>query len=145
MLIGLSLIISIPFMLDNSFLNDSTNKAIYITAKTMFGCFFLISWALVLFGKLKESSKIIIVSIVSFAQLIPLLARFILPMPNGALWSNIVVAISLICTIAITGLLIISNSMMVKNDKKYEGKSIEVKDDSQMYDKNNHFKGISKE
>lgn len=145
MAVFLALVVIIPILLDNSFLEITQNMAVYLTAKILFGILLLVSWLLILFKSLANTSGIILLSIAGVTQIIPLILRFILPLQSGMLWSIIILSISLIITLALTGLLMASNKKMVEGDKKYEGKSIDVKDDSKMYDENNHFKGITKE
>lgn len=145
MVVALALVVLIPCLIDNSFLATSANMAIYLTAKIIFGLWLIAAWLMILFKPMSNTTGTIILAIAGFAQLVPLALRFILPVSGGLLWAIIVFAVVLLIVLALTGMLMASNKKMVESDKKYEGKSIEVKDDSKMYDENNRFKGISKE
>ena len=142
MLVVVALAVVIPVLLDNSFLEIGANMAIYLTAKIVFGMWLIAAIVLVLVKDLANTTGTIFVGVALFAQVVPLAVRFLLPVSGGMIWSIVIMGITLIACLVLTGMLMFSNKKMVESDKKYEGKTIAVKDDSEMYDENNHFKGV---
>ena len=136
------LVAIIPCFLDNSFLAIGSNLAIYLTVKIVFGLWLVFATLFVLFKKFANTTGIILLGIAGLAQFVPLVVRYILPLTSGMIWSIVISIVVLIIAVASLGMLMVSNKKMMESDKKFEGKTIEVKDDSKMYDENNHFTGI---
>ena len=142
MFLVLVLVAVIPCLLDNSFLQSRVNMAVYLSVKIVFGLWLIVATVLVLCKKLANTSGVILLSIAGVVQLVPLLARYVLPLKSGLIWVIVISVVMLIVAVGSFGMLMISNKKMVESDKKFEGKTIEVKDDKQMYDENNHFTGV---
>lgn len=136
------LVAVIPCFLDNGFLAIGQNLAIYLTVKIVFGIWLVVATFFILFKKFANTTGIILLSIAGAVQFVPLIVRYVLPLSLGVMWSIVISTIVLIVSVALLGLLMVSNKKMVESDKKFEGKTIEVKDDSKMFDENNHFTGI---
>ena len=74
-------------------------------------------------------------------QIVPLILRFILPLSAGFVWSVVILIVAILIFVAFLGLSLTSNTKILDAEKKSEGSTIAVKDEHDLVDENNKFKG----
>lgn len=127
----LALVIIVPFLFTNKFPSDGA-LAVYLVSKIIFG---LLLAGTVIFCFVKETSNGITLSLSilsGVAQFIPLAQRYLLQSNanSSIVWSVIILVLSLVAYVAFLGLTLASNKKMVKSNHMYEGKEIEIKEES---------------
>jgi hypothetical protein len=128
------LIVGLPFAFTdwNKTLMDTQVPLIfYVISKVIFGLAFIGFgiWAVI---KERARGMIYILMVATlFVQLVPLFVRFstYFKAPGQTIYCIIMLAIFLIGYIAALGLVITSNKKQIVADAKYEGSTIEVKDE----------------
>ena len=129
-----ALIVGLPFAFGewNTKLMDAQVPFVfYIISKVLFGLVFIgfAGWAVI---KERARGMIYILMVATlFVQLVPLFTRFSIyfKAPGQTIYCIVMLAIFLIGYIAVLGLVITSNKKQIVADEKYEGSTIEVKDE----------------
>ena len=139
----LALVAILPFVFDNTFLNEGGKLAVYLVAKILFALVFIGLVVYVFIGKGENGAMLPLLSAGVIAQLFPLGIRFLLQIPNetAITWAVIVMIFVLALLVAFLGAMLTMNKKMKVSTEKQEGKTIAVKDESSLYDENNNFKG----
>lgn len=132
-IIILAVIIGLPFAFTNwnEQLNaNSTVLAFYIVGKCIFGLCFIAFAALIFLKQLARGKAYMLIVSTLLVQLIPLLQRVGLNIPNFTLGFEIIVlALALVLYVAFLGLVFYSNKTQIASDNKYVGKTIDVVDE----------------
>ena len=129
--------------MDNTFHDDNSFLTIYIISKSVAVILLIVAFIYSIISKKANAVVVITMTTVSIYQLIPLLIRYFLNSSNNPMiWSIITLIVSMIITLLILGGIVINNDKMLESDKKYEGKTIPIKDSKELYDENNKFKGL---
>ena len=137
----LGLIVALPFVFDNSFLAVQNNLVMYLFAKILCG---LIYVATAIYVFVMPTANTITASTLGISlglQIVPLILRFVLPLSAGFVWSVIILIFAVLFFVAFLGLSLTSNSKILDAEKKSEGSTISVKDEHDLVDENNKFKG----
>lgn len=141
LILALTLIVALPFVFDNSFLDVQNNLVMYLLAKILCGLIY-VGTAIYVF--VVPTARTITSSTLWFSlglQIAPLIIRFILPLSSGLVWSVIILVLAILIFVALLGLSLTSNKKILAAEKKSEGRTIAVKDERDLVDKNNKFKG----
>jgi len=142
-LLLLALVVILPFFMDNTFHDDNSFLTIYIISKSVAVILLIVAFIYSIISKKANAVVVITMTTVSIYQLIPLLIRYFLNSShNPMIWSIITLIVSMIITLLILGGIVINNDKMLESDKKYQGKTIPIKDSKELYDENNKFKGL---
>ena len=128
------LIVGLPFAFTewNKTLVDTTVPLVfYVVSKVIFGVAFI---GFGIWAVMKERARgmiYILFAATLFVQLVPLFVRFATSFKGAGqtIYCILMVAIFLIGYIAALGLVLTSNKKMIVADEKYEGSTIEVKDE----------------
>lgn len=128
-LIALIMVIICPFFLNN--VVGQEYLITYLVAKIVFALLFVLT---VLYCYLKETGNGITYSLITLnavCQFIPLIIRVIYKHVTykTSLWAVLLICLSMIIYISLTGLLLSMNNKMVAAEEKYKGHEIEVKED----------------
>ena len=128
-LIALIMVIVFPFFFNNGLGQEFLTT--YLIAKIVFGLLFVLT---VLYCFFKDTGNGITFSLFTLnavCQFIPLVIRAIYKQVTykTSLFAVLVLCLSMIIYIALTGLLISMNNKMVASEEKYKGHEIEVKED----------------
>lgn len=137
----LALIATLPFAFDNSFLAVQNNLVIYLFAKILCGMIY-VGTAIYVF--VMPTANTITASTLGISlglQIVPLILRFILPLSAGFVWSVVILIVSILIFVAFLGLSLTSNTKILDAEKRSEGSTIAVKDEHDLVDENNKFKG----
>ena len=118
--IGLAFVVVLPVALDNSFLNDGTALAIYLLAKILFGVLYVAVVLCVCLKDLARTVATILVSVVAFAQFIPLFVRllFVYAGSVALVISIILIFVALIACVVLFALAFTSSKKMLARDEK---------------------------
>lgn len=141
LILVLALIATLPFAFDNSFLAVQNNLVIYLFAKILCGMIY-VGTAIYVF--VMPTANTITASTLGISlglQIVPLILRFILPLSAGFVWSVVILIVAILIFVAFLGLSLTSNTKILDAEKKSEGSTIAVKDEHDLVDENNKFKG----
>ena len=132
-IILLGLIIGLPFAFigwNNQLVNNTPILVCYIVAKVLFGLAF-VAFAVILFVKeFARGHYLFLVFPTVVLQLVPLFVRFGLNLNNfGLVYSILLLSFVSIIYAILVGLSFYSSKRQLAADKKYEGKTIEVKEE----------------
>lgn len=124
--LALVLIVVVPCLLKNTFLDNNTLTALYVTSKVIWGLMFVGCVSYALFANTSNGVSITLVGIASLYQFLPLVVRALLGVDNATLWILVLLVVSLMIFVALVGAIISMNKKMVKSEKESEGKTIEI-------------------
>ena len=141
LILVLAIIVALPFVFDNSFLAVQNNLVIYLFAKILFGIIYIGTAIYVYTMPTANTITASTLGIALVLQFVPLALRFVLPLSTGFVWSVIILIVAVLLFVAVLGLSLTSNTKILEAEKKSEGRTIEVKDEHDLVDENNKFKG----
>ena len=124
--LALVLIVAVPCLLKNTFLDNNALTALYVTSKVIWGLMFVGAVSYALFANTSNGVSLSLVGIASLYQFLPLVVRALLGVDNATLWVLVLLIASLMIFVAIVGGIITMNKKMVKSEKASEGKTIEI-------------------
>lgn len=124
--LALVLIVAVPCLLKNTFLDNNALTALYITSKVIWGLMFVGTVSYALFANTSNGVSLSLVGIASLYQFLPLAVRALLGVDNATLWVLVLLIASLMIFVALVGGIITMNKKMVKSEKASEGKTIEI-------------------
>lgn len=124
--LALVLIVAVPCLLKNTFLDNNALTALYVTSKVIWGLMFVGTVSYALFANTSNGVSLSLVGIASLYQFLPLAVRALLGVDNATLWVLVLLIASLMIFVAFVGGIITMNKKMVKSEKASEGKTIEI-------------------
>ena len=124
--LALVLIVAVPCLLKNTFLDNNALTALYVTSKVIWGLMFVGAESYALFANTSNGVSLSLVGIASLYQFLPLAVRALLGVDNATLWILVLLIASLMIFVAFVGGIITMNKKMVKSEKASEGKTIEI-------------------
>ena len=124
--LALVLIVAVPYLLKNTFLDNNVLTALYVTSKVIWGLMFVGAVSYALFANTANGVSLSLVGIASLYQFLPLAVRALLGVDNATLWVLVLLIASLMIFVAFVGGIITMNKKMVKSEKASEGKTIEI-------------------
>lgn len=124
--LALVLIVAVPCLLKNTFLDNNALTALYVTSKVIWGLMFVGTVSYALFANTSNGVSLSLVGIASLYQFLPLAVRALLGVDNATLWVLVLLIASLMIFVAFVGGIITMNTKMVKSEKASEGKTIEI-------------------
>ena len=93
--LALVLIVAVPCLLKNTFLDNNALTALYITSKVIWGLMFVGAVSYALFANTSNGVSLSLVGIASLYQFLPLAVRALLGVDNATLWVLVLLIASL--------------------------------------------------
>jgi len=141
LILVLALIATLPFVFDNAFLTVQNNLVIYLFAKILCGIIYIGTAIYVFVMPTANTITMSTLGISLGLQFVPLILRYVLPLSTGFVWSVVILIVAMLFFVAFLGLSLTSNTKILDAEKKSEGRTIDVKDEHDLFDENNKFKG----
>ena len=132
-IIIIALIVGLPFTFDKHnelLLQDKYTLYFYISSKVVFGIALIVFVIYGFFNEMARGMYLYVLIATILSQFIPLVIRFGTHFDSfKKAYSPLVLGLSLVIYIAFVGSMLRTNKLQLESDKKYEGKTIEIKEE----------------